>query len=111
MKKIALPVINNTLSPHFGNCTQFKVYYVENRAIVKEDLISAPPHQPGSFPNWLADKGVSDVITGGIGLKAIEIFNQHKINVFVGVKVKDTKELVQDYIDGILETDGNLCNH
>ena len=111
MKKIALPVINNTLSPHFGNCTQFKIYYVENRAIVKEDLFPAPSHQPGSFPNWLVNKGISDIITGGIGLKAIEIFNKHKINVFVGVNIKGTKELVQDYIDGILETDGNLCNH
>ena len=111
MRKIALPVINNSLSPHFGNSTQFKIYYIENRAIVKEDLIPAPTHQPGSFPNLLIDRGVSDVITGGIGLKAIEIFNKHKINVFVGVNMKDMKELVQDYLDGILETDGNLCNY
>ncbi len=111
MKKIAFPVIKNALSPHFGNCTEFRIYYIENRTIVKEDLIPVPPHQPGSFPNWLIDRGVSDIITGGIGLQAIEIFNKHKINVFVGVNNKDTKELVQDYLDGVLETDGNLCNH
>lgn len=111
MRKIAIPVVQNSLSPHFGICNEFKIYSIENRHIIKEDLIDAPPHQPGLFPKLLIDWGVSDVITGGIGLKAIEIFNKHKINVFVGVKSKDTRDLVQDYLDGVLETNGNLCNH
>ncbi|MBC8486669.1 MAG: ATPase [Bacteroidetes bacterium] len=111
MKKIALPVKENKLSPHFGECSHFKFYYEENGKIIKEDLIPAPPQQPELIPNWFVEKGVTDVIAAGIGLKLIEILNQQKINVFVGVKVEDPRVLVQEYLDGTLETNGNLRDH
>jgi len=111
MKIIALPVKESELSLHFGNCLHFIIYYEENGTIIKEDLIPAPPQQPELIPNWLIKKGVTDVIAAGIGLKPIEILNQHKINVFVGVKVADPKMLVQEYLAGTLETNGNLCDH
>jgi len=111
MKKIALPIKNHKLSSHFGDCTHFKFYNVANGIITKEDLVTAPTHQTEIFPNWLIEKGVTDVIAAGIGLKPIEILSKHKINVFVGVKVKDPNLLVQKYLDGTLETDGNFCDH
>jgi len=111
MKIIALPVKENKLSPHFGDCLHFIIYYEENGTIIKEDLISAPPQQPELIPKWLVKKGVTDIIAAGIGLRSIEILNQQKVNVFVGVKVEDTKVLVQEYLDGTLETNGNLCDH
>ncbi len=111
MKIIALPVKDNKLSPHFGGCSHFKFYQVENGSIIKEDLVPAPPQQPELIPNWLVEQGVTDVIASGIGLKPIEILSQNKINVFVGVKVEDPIILVQEYLDGTIETNGNLCDH
>ena len=111
MKIIALPVKEKKLSPHFGLCSHFKFYYEKNGTIFKEDLITAPAQLPDLIPNWLIEKGVTDVIAAGIGLKPIEILNQHKINVFVGVKMKDLNELVREFMDGTLETNGNLCDH
>ena len=98
MKKIALPVKENKLSPHFGDCLHFKIYYEENGTIIKEDLILVPPQQAELIPKWLIEKGVTDVIAAGIGLKPIEILNRNKINVFVGVKLESPKDLVQEYI-------------
>lgn len=111
MKIIALPVKENKLNPHFEYCAHFKFYYEENGIIIKEELIPAPAQQPELIPNWLVEKGVTDVIAYGIGLKPIEIFNQHKINVFVGVKVETPQVLVQEYLDGTLETNGSLCGY
>ena len=111
MKKIAIPVLENKLSPHFGLCSHFKFYWEENGTIIKEDMFPAPVQLPDLFPNWLIEKGVTDVIAAGIGLKPIEILNQHKVNVFVGVKMKGLNELVSEFIDGTMETDGNLCDH
>lgn len=111
MKKIALPITEGKLSEHFGHCQDFAFYYIENQTIAKEEIFLAPPHQPGLLPNWLVEHNVTDLIVGGIGHKAIEIFNQHKINVFVGVQTKEPKELVHEYLNGVLETNGNLCNH
>jgi len=111
MQKIAIPVLDHKLSAHFGLCSHFKFYWEKNGKIIKEDLIPAPDQQIEVIPNWLADESVTDLIASGIGLKAIEILNQHKINVFVGVKVADPKILIQEYLDGTLETNGNLCDH
>lgn len=111
MKKIALPIKENRLSPHFGNCSYFRIFSIENDIVVKEEIIPAPPHQPDSVPIWLAEKGVSDVIAAGIGIKAIKILTRHKISVFAGVKAKEPEVLIQEYLDGTLETNGNLCDH
>jgi predicted Fe-Mo cluster-binding NifX family protein len=111
MKNIALPVEGNLLCEHFGHAQKFKLYNLHNQKILNEELIIAPVHQPGLLPRWLAQKNVTDVIVAGIGHKAIEVLNQNKINVFVGVQVKEPLELVYDYLNGTLETNGNLCDH
>ena len=111
MKIIALPVLENELSPHFGLCSHFIFYFLKNGELFKEELIPAPAHLPDSIPNWLIQNGVTDVIAAGIGLKPIEILSQHKINVFVGVRLNDPKTLLKEYLNGTLETNGNLCDH
>ena len=56
-------------------------------------------------------KGVTDVIAGGVGQKAIAIFNQHNVNVFVGAPQLSAKELVQGFINGTIEFTANNCSH
>ena len=111
MKTIALPVKENKLSPHFGLCSHFMFYYEVNGEITKEELIPVPHKEPESVPNWLVEKGVTDVIAFGIGIKPVEILNRNKINVFVGVEGEDPEILVYKYLNGTLQTDGNLCDH
>ena len=110
-KKIALPITDTKLSSHFGNCSDFQIYSIENNTVVTAAKISLPLHQPDSIPIWLAEMGISDVITAGIGLKDIKILTRHKINVFAGVEAKDTKVLVKEFLDGVLETNGSLYDH
>lgn len=108
MQKIAIPISDNKLSPHFANSLLFQVFLVEDREIVKEYIIPSPSLQSESLTVCIANEGITDVITRGITHGEIDFFNQHKINVFVGVKMKSPRNLVQDYIDGILETHDNL---
>lgn len=34
------------------------------------------PHEPGFLPVWLALQGVTHIIAGGMGQRAISLFNQ-----------------------------------
>ena len=104
MQKIAIPVLGHKLSPHFTNSSLFKIFIVEDQSIINESLMHLPPQLSESLAVWLAKKGVTDIITKEIGHKEIDLFNQQKINVFVGVKPEDPKDLVQAYINGTLET-------
>ncbi len=108
MQKIAIPVLGYKLSPHFASSLLFQIFHVENQAIVKDYIIERPSQLSESLDEWIASKGITDIITMGIRHKEVNFFNQCKINVFVGVKMKSPRNLVQDYIDGILETHDNL---
>jgi len=111
MKKIALPILNAKLSAHFGHPEHFYIYDVNEKEIVKETMLVQPEHKPGVYPAWLSDLGVTDIIVGGIGAKAIELFNQNGINVFAGAEIKSAKELVNDLINGTLICNENSCNN
>ncbi len=111
MQKIAMPVLDNKLSPHFAHSLLFKIFLVENQTIIDEYLVDVPSQLSESLPVWLIKKDITDLITRGIGHKEINLFNQHKINVFVGVKMEDPATLVQEYLEGMLETNGNLCDN
>ncbi len=111
MKKIAIPVTGNVLSAHFGHCEQFYIYSVENDQITNEENLTPPGHQPGVYPAWLQEQGVTDVLAGGIGQRAIDIFKQNNINVFVGAPQDAPKNIAEQFINGSLELTGNFCDH
>ncbi len=110
-KRIAIPLENGSLCAHFGHCQQFAIVQVENGTITEVKEVDPPEHEPGLYPRWIAQFGVTDVIAGGIGQKAIQLFNQQQINVFVGAPVKTARDLVQDFISNKLELSANYCNH
>ena len=111
MTKVAIPVINGKLNNHFGHTQEFYVFEITNNTINDPEILKPPEHEPGVYPKWLADMGVTDVIAGGMGHKAISIFNHNKINVFVGVPQKSPDELAEDFMNGTLETSDNVCDH
>ncbi|MCF8304306.1 MAG: NifB/NifX family molybdenum-iron cluster-binding protein [Bacteroidales bacterium] len=111
MKKIAIPVANGNLCAHFGHCENFAIYEVEGGKIGNGTLLTPPPHQPGLYPQWLAGYGVTDVIAGGMGQRAISLFNQNNIQVCVGADMKAPEELVKDLLAGKLKSSGNYCDH
>ena len=111
MKKIAIPSTNNLLGVHFGDCEQFYIYETEGVVVKKTEIITPPPHQPDLYPDWLYKKKVTDVIAGGMGQKAIDNFYRKGINVHTGAPRKSPDEIVQDFLNGTLETTINLCDH
>jgi predicted Fe-Mo cluster-binding NifX family protein len=110
-KRIAVPLEKGLLCAHFGHCEQFAILDTNENLITKESFTSPPPHEPGLLPGWLAEKGVTDVIAGGMGQRAINLFNQQKINVFAGAPIKSPKELASDLLTNSLEAGANYCDH
>lgn len=110
-KKVAVPVKEGVLDAHFGHCSHFALIDVEAQAIVAEELVAAPPHEPGKLPPFLADLGVTDVLAGGMGGRAIQIFNSHNVNVFVGAPALEAKELVKGFLDQSISFTANCCDH
>ncbi len=108
---VAIPLENGRLCAHFGHCQQFAIIDVENNVIVAESLVTPPPHEPGLLPGWLAERGVTEVIAGGMGQRALDLFAAQNIKVNVGAITKSSKELVTDWIKESLVTGTNACDH
>ena len=109
--RVAIPLENGRLCSHFGHCQQFAIVEVENNTIVSEKLIIPPPHEPGLLPGWLAERGVTDVIAGGMGQRALDLFAAQNIKVNVGAQPKSPNELVSDWLQSALVTGNNACDH
>ncbi len=112
MKRIfAIPTIDEKLCAHFGHCEKFAVVETENQKILNLKFFNPPVHQPGTYPRFLAGLGVNTIISGGMGMKAQELFTQNNIEVFMGINSENPVKLVEQYLDNQLESGENLCDH
>jgi predicted Fe-Mo cluster-binding NifX family protein len=111
--RIAIPLAQGKLSQHFGHCEEFALIDVdtESNTIGNKELIPAPDHQPGLLPRWLKDRGVSVVISGGMGRRALTLFEQEGIKVHIGAPSESPNRLVQLYLEGNLPVGVNMCDH
>ncbi len=110
--RYAVPVTGGMMSPHFGHCEQFAFFDVdEQKKITHQEFIDSPKHQPGLLPVWLAEQGASIVIAGGMGPSAIELLQQHGIDVVLGAVETDSEKAVLSHLSGGLATAENICDH
>lgn len=109
--KIAIPIAQGKLTPHFGHSDQFALVEVEGDQIKKITSATPPPHEPGALPKWLNEQGAQVIIAGGMGRRAQGHFENHGIQVVIGAPSLAAEELVRQYLDGTLETDENICDH
>ena len=111
--KIAIPVENGCLNPHFGGSREFAIVEVDpdTKATLRNETLAAPEHQPGVFPRWLRGLGVELVIVGGIGQRALAIFAQHGIQVRAGFPNAPVEALVAACLEGQLVQSPAGCAH
>ena len=109
MIKIAVASDNGMVTEHFGHCEWFIIFDTENIKIIKSETIANPGHRPGFLPNFLADRGVNVIISGGMGGGAVNIFNERNIEVIVGAR-GDAKKAVEAYLQGSLKSTGSVCH-
>lgn len=110
-KKIAVPTTNGTLSPHFGHCQQFAIYNIENNEIINQEMVTPPPHEPGTFPKFLREIGCTTIIAGGMGNRAQNLFAENNIEVVYGMQESNVDLLVKTFISQGLTSGDNPCDH
>jgi predicted Fe-Mo cluster-binding NifX family protein len=111
--RIAIPLADGKLSLHFGHCERFALVDVDTteKKILKREDIDAPPHKPGLLPPWLAERGATMIIAGGMGQRAQGLFTEHGIKVLVGAPPETPEKLVADFLAGTLQVGENVCDH
>jgi predicted Fe-Mo cluster-binding NifX family protein len=75
------------VSPHFGRCPYFTVIAVEDSEVSSVESVANPHHanhQPGQVPAFVKDLGAEVMISGGMGRRAISLFDQYSIQIATG---------------------------
>ena len=111
--KIAIPTEDGLLSAHFGHCREFTIAEVDpdKQKIIATETLTPPPHEPGVLPTWLNNMGCNLVIAGGIGARAIDMFQNKGVEVIIGAPVLPPAEIVEAYLNGTLQSGMNACDH
>ena len=111
--RIAVPCIGPQVAEHFGHASQFTIFTVDrhNQVIEHEDVLDSPPHQPGLLPAWLHEQKADMILAGGMGSRARMLFDEHGIQVVIGIQAPSAREAVQAFLEGKLEEGDNFCDH
>ena len=109
--KIAVTYSDGMIYQHFGHTQQFKIYEVENGAIIASEVIDTNGSGHGALAGLLSGLNVNVLICGGIGGGAQMALAEAGIALYGGC-MGDADEAVTDLLAGTLRFNPNVrCNH
>ena len=96
---------------HFGHTPSFKLYQVENDAVIASRVVETGDSGHGALAGFLKAQNVDVLICGGIGGGAQMALAEAGIKLYGGVH-GDADEVVTDFLAGQLVYNPNVrCNH
>ena len=108
---IATTYQSGKIFQHFGHTAQFKLYSVENSAVIAMNVVDTNGSGHGALAGFLASLGVDVLICGGIGGGAQMALAQAGIKIFGGVR-GDADEAAESFVSGVLVYDPCAkCDH
>jgi predicted Fe-Mo cluster-binding NifX family protein len=108
--KVAIAKEGDMVSEHFGHCTEYALFVVENSKITSRENLVSPGHEPGKLPGFLAGHKVTHVLAGGMGPRAVDLFCENNIRVFLGVRGK-IETVIKDFMAGKIAQGESSCTH
>lgn len=109
--KIAVTYAGGAIFQHFGHTAQFKIYEVENGAVVSAQVVDTDGHGHGALAGFLSAQGVDTLICGGIGDGAQMALSAAGIKLYGGI-AGEADEAVAALLAGSLDYHpAPNCNH
>lgn len=110
IKRIAIAADGSGVSSHFGHCEKFAIYHVRDNEIVHQESIVSPGHEPGKLPGLLASWGITHVLAGGMGMRAIQLFEEQGIGTVLGIQ-GPVDEVAECFAQDKIVSGESMCNH
>lgn len=83
--KIAVTYENGNVFQHFGHTAQFKLYEIQDGAVVSSQIVPTDGAGHGALAGFLKERNVSALICGGIGGGAKDALSANGIKLYGGV--------------------------
>ena len=109
--KIAVTYAGGLIFQHFGHTVQFKIYDVQNDAVVASQVVDTNGSGHGALAGFLAELGVDTLICGGIGGGAQMALASAGIKLYGGI-AGEADEAVAALLAGTLDCNSAPnCHH
>jgi predicted Fe-Mo cluster-binding NifX family protein len=106
--RAAISTDAGSVSAHFGRCPSFTIVEIENGKVLERDEVTNPGHQPGFIPQFLSDRGVECIVAGGMGHRAMALFDEFGIQTILGIK-GSIDNVIGKLSDGELKGGKSVC--
>jgi len=109
--KIALPSNGDQIDGHFGHCQYFTIFDIDNNNKIVAEQKLTPPLGCGCKSDIvpeLAKLGVKVMLAGNMGQGAVNVLNQHGIEVLRGC-AGATREVAESWLKGKVFDSGEGC--
>lgn len=96
--------LDGVVSQHFGRCPFYTFLDFVDDKIAQITVLPNPyfsSHQPGQVPAFIKTQGTDMLITGGMGRRAISLFEQYSIQTFTGA-TGTVREALEQALSGAL---------
>jgi len=94
--------LDSVVSPHFGRCPYYILVELEGHKAERVDTVENPyygQHAPGQVPKFINQQGVDVMLTGGMGGRAIDFFQQFGIEPVTGAS-GTVRHALEQYLGG-----------
>lgn len=108
MKRVAIPVVNHLLSEYFGECSHYEIFEIDKKISGRKTAQIPVGIAFPELPAWLEKQGITDVIAYRVNREIISLFASKKVNLFVGIPINTPENLIEDYLNGKLESDKKI---
>lgn len=108
--KVAFPVEDGIICPHFGHAPEFVFVELSNGVQVSKQSKIPPAHEPGVLPQWIGDMGADVLVTGGLGARASQLLEGRGVKVISGVS-GTVESALEELAKGTLKGTGEVCSN
>ncbi|MFL7894178.1 MAG: NifB/NifX family molybdenum-iron cluster-binding protein [Anaerolineales bacterium] len=96
--------LESIVAHHFGRCPYFALVDLEGREVKDIQVIDNPfynGHQPGQVPGFIYQQNANVMLSGGMGGRAIQFFQQYGIEAATGAS-GTVQQALEYYLKGEL---------
>ena len=98
--------LDSTIAHHFGRCPFYVFVEIEGKeikSILGEENPYYQSHIPGAVPKYIVEKNAQIMVSGGMGPRAVGLFEELHISPVVGV-TGTVRDVLQQIINGEYST-------
>lgn len=97
--------LDSAVSPHFGRCSHYLLADIDGREVKQIQVVENPyydHHERGKVPGFIKSQGADVMLTGGMGRRAIGLFQQYGIEAVTGA-TGSVRHALEQYLGGALQ--------